>query len=68
MTEAKASSELKGSMARGVRALAVVKRACIVGSLLAATGVAQAQVAAPADGSITMIRDFPFGHSSAPRP
>jgi predicted porin len=54
VTEAKASSESKGTTARGDRGFAVLKRGLILGSLLAATAVAQAQVAAPADGSITM--------------
>jgi predicted porin len=44
----------KANAARGKRGSALLKGGFVLGALLVATGVSQAQVAAPADGSITM--------------
>jgi predicted porin len=54
VNEVKASPPLGALKIRGRRSMAFVKGSFVLGSLLAATGVAQAQVAAPADGSLTM--------------
>jgi predicted porin len=53
VNQAKTSSALRALKARGKRGATLAKGGFVLGSLLAA-GVAQAQVAAPADGSLTM--------------
>jgi predicted porin len=54
VTEANSSSKSIGSRARVNRGSVLIMRGFILSALVAAAGVAQAQVAAPADGSITM--------------
>jgi predicted porin len=54
VNEAKTSPPLRALKVRGSRGIALLKSGVVLGSLLVAAGVAQAQVAAPADGSLTM--------------
>jgi len=48
------SPQLRQTRARGNRGFALLKGGFVAATLLAASGVVQAQVAAPADGSLTM--------------
>lgn len=54
MNDANTSAQIRAFRARGNRGFALVRVGFVLGTLLAAAGVAQAQVAAPADGSLTM--------------